>query len=172
MIPALVRKPRPFINRVGEFTRSHRWEFQEVVGRPEIFNTDQGCQFTSQDFTGFLKAQDIQISMDRTGRWCENVFVERLCRASNAKRSISPHPRDHQRCLPGISTLAALYNRTGPDALDGRTPNRVYVEVEHCEASLKNGTTILSKQAEPPPLHGNKRKKVKIETLGPRPRYV
>ena len=45
---------------------------QEAIpryGRPEIFNTDQGCQFTSQEFTGFLKGQGIQISMDRAGCW-------------------------------------------------------------------------------------------------------
>ncbi len=47
-------------------------------GCPEIFNTDQGCQFTSQEFTGFLKDQGIQISMDGKGCWRDNVFVERL----------------------------------------------------------------------------------------------
>jgi transposase InsO family protein len=45
---------------------------------PAIFNTDQGCQFTSLEFTGLLKAQGVQISMDRTGCWHDNVFVERL----------------------------------------------------------------------------------------------
>jgi putative transposase len=47
-------------------------------GRPEIFNTDQGCQFTSAEFTGVLQANGIQISMDGKGRWIDNVFVERL----------------------------------------------------------------------------------------------
>lgn len=50
-------------------------------GCPEIFNTDQGCQFTSQEFTGFLQDQRIQISMDGIGRWRDNVFVERLWRS-------------------------------------------------------------------------------------------
>ncbi|GKS65425.1 transposase [Nitrospira sp.] len=57
---------------------------QEAVtryGSPAIFNTDQGCQFTSQAFTGVLKDQGIQISMDGTGRWRDNVFVERLWRS-------------------------------------------------------------------------------------------
>ena len=57
---------------------------QEAVTRygcPVIFNTDQGCQFTSQEFTGFLQDQKIQISMDGTGRWRDNVFVERLWRS-------------------------------------------------------------------------------------------
>jgi putative transposase len=50
-------------------------------GAPDIFNTDQGCQFTSQEFTGLLKDHGIQISMDGTGCWRDNVFVERLWRS-------------------------------------------------------------------------------------------
>ena len=50
-------------------------------GSPEIFNTDQGSQFTSEEFTGELKAHDIAISMDGKGRWVDNVFVERLWRS-------------------------------------------------------------------------------------------
>jgi putative transposase len=52
-----------------------------VYGAPEIFNTDQGSQFTSEDFTGVLKQHDIRISMDGKGRWVDNVFVERLWRS-------------------------------------------------------------------------------------------
>ena len=57
---------------------------QEAItryGTPEIFNTDQGCQFTSRAFTGLLNDHGIQISMDGTGRWRDNVFVERLWRS-------------------------------------------------------------------------------------------
>ncbi len=50
-------------------------------GVPDIFNTDQGCQFTSDDFTGILKAQGINISMDGKGAWRDNVFLERLWRS-------------------------------------------------------------------------------------------
>lgn len=53
----------------------------ENYGCPEIFNTDQGSQFTSEEFTGVLKAHDIAISMDGKGRWVDNVFVERLWRS-------------------------------------------------------------------------------------------
>ena len=56
-------------------------EARARYGTPTIFNTDQGCQFTSQEFTGLLKAQGIQISMDGTGCWRDNVFVERLWRS-------------------------------------------------------------------------------------------
>src|ERR1700723_4067299 len=50
-------------------------------GRPEIFNTDQGSQFTSLAFTNTLKDADIRISMDGRGRWMDNVFIERLWRS-------------------------------------------------------------------------------------------
>ena len=50
-------------------------------GTPNIFNTDQDCQFTSENFTDVLKAHGIQISMDGKGRWMDNVFVERLWRS-------------------------------------------------------------------------------------------
>ena len=50
-------------------------------GKPEIFNTDQGSQFTSTDFTGVLKAHGIRISMDGKGRCMDNIFVERLWRS-------------------------------------------------------------------------------------------
>ncbi len=58
--------------------------FEEAIdnfGSPEIFNTDQGSQFTSEEFTGVLKDNDIAISMDGKGRWVDNVFVERLWRS-------------------------------------------------------------------------------------------
>jgi len=47
-------------------------------GCPDIFNTDQGCQFTAEAFTDTLRANDIAISMDGKGRWMDNVFIERL----------------------------------------------------------------------------------------------
>jgi len=50
----------------------------ERYGAPEIINTDQGCQFTSQAFTGLLKEHEIKISMDGKGSWRDNVFIERL----------------------------------------------------------------------------------------------
>ncbi len=56
-------------------------EAMTQYGCPEIFNTDQGCQFTSLEFTSFLKDQSIQISMDGRGCWRDNVFVERLWRS-------------------------------------------------------------------------------------------
>ena len=53
-------------------------EALSLYGTPQIFNTDQGSQFTSDDFTDILKKHDIKISMDGQGRWRDNVFIERL----------------------------------------------------------------------------------------------
>ncbi len=65
-------------------------------GRPEIFNTDQGIQFTSQDFTGLLLPNAIAISMDGKGAWRDHVFVERLWR-SVIRRGLSAGLRQHRR---------------------------------------------------------------------------
>jgi len=62
------------------------WALQ--LGQPEIFNTDQGAQFTSEAFTGRLEARGIDISMDGRGRASDNIFIERLWRTVNTKRSI------------------------------------------------------------------------------------
>jgi putative transposase len=56
-------------------------EAMHHFGAPETFNTDQGCQFTSQEFTGFLEQHRITISMEGRGCWRDNVFVERLWRS-------------------------------------------------------------------------------------------
>ena len=62
----------------------HRIALERAIrlyGTPEIFNTDQGSQFTSEAFTGVLKEHGIRISMDGKGRWMDNVFIERLWRS-------------------------------------------------------------------------------------------
>ena len=65
----------------AEFCVDALEEAIERYGKPDIFNTDQGAQFTSEFFTGMLKNHDIRISMDGKGRWVDNVFVERLWRS-------------------------------------------------------------------------------------------
>ena len=82
-------------------------------GKPEMFNTDQGSQFTSFAFTDLLKKRDITISMDGKGAWRDNVFVERLWRLSNMRRSICGHttmcrrPASHS---DAISTASIMLN--------------------------------------------------------------
>lgn len=98
-------------------------------GRPEIFNTDQGCQFTSQEFTGLLKDHGIQISMDGTGRWRDNVFVERLWRSLKYEEVYLHAYETVCAAHQGVARYVTFYNQIRPHrALDGRTPDRVYWE--------------------------------------------
>ena len=96
-------------------------------GTPEIFNTDQGCQFTSQEFTGLLKDHGIQISMDGAGRWRDNVFVERLWRSLKYEEVYLHAYETVRDAQEGMARYLTFYNQLRPHrALDGRTPDRVY----------------------------------------------
>jgi putative transposase len=96
-------------------------------GRPEVFNTDQGSQFTSDDFTKVLLGADIQISMDGKGRVFDNIFVERLWRTVKVEEV---YLRDYQTVAEaryGLGRYFELYNnRRFHQALDYRTPAEVY----------------------------------------------
>ena len=98
-------------------------------GAPDIFNTDQGCQFTSQEFTGLLKDQGIQISMDGKGCWRDNVFVERLWKSIKYEEVYLHAYETVSAAQQGLARDLTFYNQTRPHrALDGRTPNGVYVD--------------------------------------------
>ena len=96
-------------------------------GKPEIFNTDQGVQFTSAAFTDVLSAAGIAISMDGRGRWMDNVFVERLWRSLKYEEI---HLRDYANALEarsGIGRWMAFYNRErGHMAFGYRTPEAIW----------------------------------------------
>ena len=95
-------------------------------GTPEIFNTDQGSQFTSTAFTGMLAAAGIQISMDGRGRWMDNVFIERLWRSLKYE-DIYLHAYASGEARLGIGRWIEGYNTTRPaPALGYRTPDEVY----------------------------------------------
>ena len=96
-------------------------------GRPEIFNTDQGSQFTGAAFTGVLSKHDIKISMDGKGAWRDNVFVERLWRSVKYEE-VYLHAYDSvSAAREGIGSYLDLYNRRRPhSSLDGRTPDEAY----------------------------------------------
>ena len=96
-------------------------------GRPEIFNTDQGLQFTGAAFTGVLSKHDIKISMDGKGAWRDNVFVERLWRSVKYEE-VYLHAYDSvSAAREGIGSYLDLYNRRRPhSSLDGRTPDEAY----------------------------------------------
>lgn len=96
-------------------------------GTPEIFNTDQGCQFTSERFIERLELKGIRISMDGQGRWRDNVFVERLWKSVKYEEvylHAYANPREAQASL---QRYFAFYNTRRPHrALDGQTPDSVY----------------------------------------------
>ena len=96
---------------------------------PEIFNTDQGSQFTSRDWTQALKAAGIQISMDGKGRWLDHVFIERLWR-SLKQECVYLNAFDSMRDASAqISQWIAYYNRERPhSSLGGRTPFEAYMQ--------------------------------------------
>lgn len=98
-------------------------------GRPEIFNTDQGSQFTSAAFTGRLASAGIRISMDGRGRWLDNVFIERLWRSLKYEDVYLKGYADGREARAGIASWIGFYNGRRPhQALAGRTPMAVWRE--------------------------------------------
>ena len=96
-------------------------------GSPDIFNTDQGAQYTSPDFTGRLLLDGIQISMDGRGRALDNVFVERLWRSVKYEEVYLKEYADGQEAHAGLKAYFEFYNRERPhQALNNRTPYEVY----------------------------------------------
>ena len=95
----------------------------ERYGKPEIFNTDQGSQFTSGDFTGVLLDAEIEISMDGKGRWIDNRFVERLWRSLKYECVYIHAWETGTEARHGIGAWIDCCNTGRPhSALDGRTP--------------------------------------------------
>jgi putative transposase len=98
-------------------------------GKPEIFNTDQGSQFTGGDFIGVLSKAEIRISMDGRGRWMDNVFIERLWRSLKYEDIYLKGYADGREAKAGIAKWVAFYNtRRHHQALDNRTPMAVWRE--------------------------------------------
>jgi putative transposase len=96
-------------------------------GRPEIFNTDQGSQFTSFDFTGVLKKAEIAISMDGRGRCLDNIFIERLWRSLKYEAVYLHELTDGFVAERVIGAWIDFYNTERPhSALDGMTPEEAY----------------------------------------------
>ncbi len=96
-------------------------------GAPEIFNTDQGSQFTSEDFTGILSTYGISISMDGRGRWIDNVFVERLWRSVKYEDVYLKAYDSIAAARQGLGMYFDFYNRLRRhQSLDNKTPDEVY----------------------------------------------
>jgi len=102
-------------------------EALEKHGQPEIFNTDQGSQYTSEEFTGILKSKQIKISMDGKGRALDNVFVERLWRTVKQEEVYLKGYRDVSECREGLSTYFGQYNNLREhQSLDYNYPAEIY----------------------------------------------
>ncbi len=96
-------------------------------GRPEIFNTDQGSQFTSLDFTGVLKDAGVAISMDGRGRYMDNIFIERLWRSLKYEAVYLHELTDGFKAERVIRDWMGFYNTERPhSSLAGRTPAEAY----------------------------------------------
>ena len=96
-------------------------------GKPEIFNTDQGSQFTSAAFTGTLAAAGVRISMDGRGRWMDDVFIERLWRSLKYEDVYLKGYADGRDAKAGIAAWIAFYNHQRPhQALGNRMPMAVW----------------------------------------------
>ena len=96
-------------------------------GKPWIFNTDQGSQFTGADFTGVLIEADVRISMDGRGRWMDNVFIERVWRSLKYEDIYLKGYADGGEARAGIGDYFAFYNERRPhQALGYRAPMAVW----------------------------------------------
>jgi len=110
-----------------EFCIEALQEAMARFGRPEIFNTDQGSQFTSPRFTGVLQAAGVRISMDGRGRWMDNVFIERLWRSLKYECVYLHAFETGSELRAGLSCWISYYNARRPhSALAGRTPDEAY----------------------------------------------
>jgi putative transposase len=94
---------------------------------PQIFNTDQGSQFTSDDFTNILKERGIKISMDGRGRWMDNVFIERLWKSVKYEDVYLKAYNSLAEVRKGLTAWFDRYNtQRRHQGLDDRTPDEVY----------------------------------------------
>jgi putative transposase len=111
----------------GQFCREALLQALRYGARPEIFNTDQGVQFTSSDFTGLLKHEGIQISMDGRGRALDNVFVERLWRTVKYEEVYLKDYTTVREARQGLGAYFTFYNNERlHQALGYQTPAAVY----------------------------------------------
>lgn len=118
-------------------------------GKPEIFNTDQGSQFTSLDFTGVLKDAGITISMDGRGRCLDNIFIERLWRSLKYEAVYLYELTDGFAAQRVIGEWIGFYNSERPhSALDGQTPAEAYTAGKPVDMMDKARTLPTSPQAQ------------------------
>jgi len=107
-----------------------------TFGCPQIFNSDQGSQFTDEDFVAVLKRHGIQISMDGKGAWRDNVFVERFWRSLKYEEVYLRAYESAAEAKHFIGRYIAFYNQQRPhSSLDGRAPDAAYFNQPTAEAA-------------------------------------
>ena len=114
-------------------------------GRPQIFNTDQGSQFTSEAFTSMLLSQGVQVSMDGRGRCMDNVFVERLWRSIKYEEVYLKAYQNGTEARKGIGAYLAFYNQERPHQdLGYRSPGQVFHAVSPQRCLLEHPRALPS----------------------------
>ena len=112
---------------------------EEALGRygpPDVFNTDQGSQFTSLDFTQTLKDAGVRISMDGKGRWMDNIFIERLWRSLKYECVYLHAFETGSEARSGIGRWVDHYNQDRPhSSLGDGTPNEAYYGIDSATGS-------------------------------------
>ena len=122
---------RVSISMTTDFCVEALTEAIEKYGVPEIFNTDQGSQFTSNDFTQVLKDNNIKISMDGKGRWVDNVFVERLWKSVKYEHVYLHAYETVAEARAKLGGYLAFFNSRRPhSSLDRQTPDMVYFKTQ------------------------------------------
>ena len=101
-------------------------------GAPAIFNTDQGSQFTDEDFTTGLATRSVRISMDGKGRWIDTVFVERLWRSVKYEEIYLHAYQTPREVTTALTRYVSFYNARRPhQSLEYRTPDEVYFDTQN-----------------------------------------
>jgi len=118
-----------------------------LKGKPEIFNTDQGSQFTGEAFTGLLQQHGISISMDGKGSYNDNLFIERLWRTVKYEEVYLKAYQYGREARVGLGNYFRFYNTERPhQALDYRTPAEVFISIP---VEVTNGGMIESLTPDP-----------------------
>ena len=111
-------------------------------GKPEVFNTDQGSQFTSEAFTGLLEQHGVRVSMDGKGRYTDNLFIERLWRSLKYEEVYLKAYTGGRDARIGIGEYFRFYNTERPhQALEYQTPAEVFISNNHV---VTQGIDVLS----------------------------
>ena len=122
---------RVSISLEGEFCVAALEEAMEKYGKPEIFNTDQGVQFTSENFTNTLKQAGVQISMDGKGRALDNIFIERFWRSLKQEKIYLIILNTVQEAKNAINNYMSFYNTERMhQSLEYSTPEAVYFKTK------------------------------------------